>query len=235
MIRDSFPVYAPLASSHKPFGVGLNIAKALSSKKQLLPSPATFPNVVSAIRGGDNAGIDFDRSVVRLDAIGAYPVVAAIMMGAMLNIGMETPKVIEKIPGGADKHTIFKIRVKNTVTCLFSIFIAVSIAAASYSLVIFTLVVIYSKTAIGMELDECYLNFLDATSVLRVRAFRSFICSMIGYIFSLACSMFLKEKGIIRWIMTIPTLFASIIGLIHYKFIMDLASELIYSKASIVP
>ena len=41
-----------------------------------LPPPITLPSVVSAIRGG---AIDFDRSIVRLDAIGAYPIVAAIV------------------------------------------------------------------------------------------------------------------------------------------------------------
>lgn len=51
--------------AYKPIQIG---AKAISS--------VALPPVISAIRGG---AVDFDRSIVWLDAIGAYPVVAAIV------------------------------------------------------------------------------------------------------------------------------------------------------------
>ena len=64
-----------LLASNKPIRIGVNaIGRTLSMHK--LPPPITLPSVVSAIRGG---AIDFDRSIVRLDAIGAYPIVAAIV------------------------------------------------------------------------------------------------------------------------------------------------------------
>ena len=139
------------------------------------------------------------------------------------------PKVIRKIPDGADKYISAKIKMGNAMTCLFSLVNALSIAAAAYSVVVFTLVVIYSKTALGMELDESFLNFFAATATLRETAFQSFSFSMIGFIFSLSLSRFLIETGIIRWIESIPTFIVSIIGMVHFKTIMNLASTLIYS------
>lgn len=94
---------------------------------------------------------------------------------------------------------------------------------------VFTLVCIYSKTALGMDMDDVFVSFFAATASLRASAFRAFFYSIIGFIFSLSLSRFLKETGIIRWIESIPPLVVSIIGTIRLKFIMDLAGALIYS------
>lgn len=230
-------ITSPITSlAAKPFRIGATaIVKALTHAHRT-PSVASLASpcaIVSAIRGGAAAAassFDFDRSIVRLDAIGAYPVVAAIMMSAMLDMSMDTPKVIKKIPPEANKSTALKTRIENTATCLFSLVNILSIVAAAYSTVVFTLIVIYSKTAIGMELDSAFLNFFAAMEPLRYSAFKCFVHSMIGFIISLGLSRFLKETGIVRWIESLTTFVVSVIGLVKYKFILDTAQALIYNS-----
>eukprot|EP00584_Thalassiosira_punctigera_P012618 CAMPEP_0172572342 /NCGR_PEP_ID=MMETSP1067-20121228/134752_1 /TAXON_ID=265564 ORGANISM="Thalassiosira punctigera, Strain Tpunct2005C2" /NCGR_SAMPLE_ID=MMETSP1067 /ASSEMBLY_ACC=CAM_ASM_000444 /LENGTH=223 /DNA_ID=CAMNT_0013364863 /DNA_START=147 /DNA_END=818 /DNA_ORIENTATION=+ len=219
-------VLHPLTS--KPIGLGAGaIGSSLLSLQKFSP-PLTIPTVVSAIRGG---AIDIERSIVRIDAIGAYPVVAAILMNAMLDMHMDTPKVIRKIPADTSKFTSIQIKIENAVTFLFSLINTLSIASAGYSIVVFTLVFIYSKTAIGMGLDESFLKFTAATVGVRMHAFRACLASVPGFLFSLSLSRFLKEKGIIRWIESVTTFIIAVITVVHCKSIVSLASSLIYSMA----
>lgn len=114
-------------------------------------------------------------------------------------------------------------------TCLFSLINTLSIAAAAYSTLVFTLIVIYSKTAIGMELDGAFLGFFAATAGFRETAFISFFYSMAGFILSFSFHTFLKNKGLVRYIESIPVLIASIVGMTHFKSIMDLATTFVFS------
>jgi len=193
-----------------------------------LPPAVSLPSVVSVIRGG-GAVIDFDRSLVRLDAFSTYPVVAAILMSAMLDMNSDTPKVIKKIPDDADKSTAMQIKIENAATCLFAFICMFSIASAAYSVGVFSLVVIYSKTALGLGLDGPFSTFLAASTALRASAFRSTLSVMIGFLFSLSLSTFLREKGIIRWLESVPTFIISVLALVRFKYIMNLATTLIYS------
>mmetsp|Transcript_8611 Transcript_8611/g.15605 ORF Transcript_8611/g.15605 Transcript_8611/m.15605 type:complete len:107 (-) Transcript_8611:129-449(-) len=104
-----------------------------------------------------------------------------------------------------------------------------SIASAAYSVGIFSLVVIYSKTALGIGLDGPFLKFIAASTTLRASAFRSTLFTMVGFLFSLSLSTFLKEEGIIRWLESAPTFIVSVLALVRYKYIMNLATALIYS------
>jgi len=205
----------------------INGIREIGSTLVVQANSVSLPPCVSAIPYC--GGLDIDRTSLRLDAIGAYPVVAAIMMAAMLDMSTDTPTVIQEVPNDADRSTSVKIRMRNVVTCLFSLINTLSIVASAYSVMVFTLVLIYSKTALGMNLDASFVRFFDATANLRLYAFYSFSFSIMGFIFSLSLSRFLRESGIVKWIESIVPFSVGILVLARLRFLMNLAESLIYS------
>ena len=91
-ITETTMITSPITSlAAKPFRIGATaIVKALTHAHRT-PSVASLASpsaIISAIRGGAAAAassFDFDWSIVRLDSIGAYPVVAAIVSSLMIS------------------------------------------------------------------------------------------------------------------------------------------------------
>ena len=53
-----------------------------------------------------------------------------------------------------------------------------------YAAVVFSLTILYGKTALGMEKDEEYRFFMDNTGLQRFRAFRAFSLALFGFSFT---------------------------------------------------
>ena len=65
------------------------------------------------------------------------------------------------------------------------------VALGTYTTTIYTLLAIYSKTALGMCLQTQYLKFFDKTALFRQWGFRSFIGTILTYNFGWIMSVFL--------------------------------------------
>lgn len=141
-------------------------------------------------------------------------------------------KKIRKIPEGASTRAAITTHIENAITCIYALINTLSITLSAYSVVVFTLVFIYSKTAIGMDLDQSFVKFFAATSQFRNWAFYSFHFSTIGFSFSLALSKILRErgKGVLGWIEALPSLIIATVASVHCRHIMDLAGKMIYGE-----
>lgn len=185
------------------------------------------------IRGGASKAsatlLDLPRSILLVDAIASYPIVCAILMSASLDLSTSTPKIIKPIPPLGTFVERSRTRLDNCITAAFAFASSLSIVLGAYATIVFTLVAIYGRTALGRGLDAGFLKFTDAAAVYRVFAFRAFLGEVISYMVAVMLSRYLDNEGVLRWIETLPAVIVTALGLWHYRLIVDLANTLIFS------
>lgn len=106
---------------------------------------------------------------------------------------------------------------------------AISVALGSYATTVFTLMSIYSKTALGMGLQDEYLEFFEKCAPYRRTGFRAFLGTLLVYKMSWILSLTLNYEGDIRWWFALPAAAIGLVCLLHLRSIMNLASTLLYS------
>jgi hypothetical protein len=209
-----------------------------------------------AVRGGEAAlqGFDLNRTKIRLESISSYGVVTgayfylsllslvlkfaqyfisfltslfrcyvpsislALLMNAALRLYGSTPKRLEK-----DK-------IENSFKILFVLSVGISIICGAYSTVCFSLLGLYSKTALGQGLDASFLEFYAATADVRDRAFRCFIIALLSFEVCFVSSLFLNYDGKLRWWVSGLAAAASLISWLHWQNIIAIAGELLFKS-----
>lgn len=145
-----------------------------------------------ALRGGAGGtaapAFDLTRARIRLEGLHSYGVVTTLMLNASLRLFSATPKPIK---AGERTNNIAKI--------LFTIAIVASVISGLYTTVVFSLLGMYAKTAIGMSKDLQDLEFFQLTQSFRDGAFRTFLLSLISFNSSFILSLFLNYDEKMRW------------------------------------
>lgn len=117
--------------------------------------------------GGDDASLpvipNIERVLIHIDAVNTYPVIAAFLMAITVDVGFETPKEIKTFPRDCTKREKAGVLIHNFVTIAYSILSTLTIMAYTYSIIVFTIITIYSKNALGEGHDEAFLAFFNAT------------------------------------------------------------------------
>lgn len=67
-----------------------------------------------------------------------------------------------------------------------------STVAGLYSSVVFSLTILYGKTALGMDRDEEYFGFMNRTGIQRFRAFKAFTWSLFLFLLSVVFEVSMK-------------------------------------------
>lgn len=114
---------------------------------------------------------------------------------------------------------------------MFGICMSLCVALGTYTTTIYALLAIYCKTALGMNLQTQYLEFFDKTAFFRLWGFRSFVGTILSYNLGWILSVILTydDNDDSRWWMAMPAIVVGIIGLIHYRGIVKIASSMLYS------
>ena len=191
--------------------------------QQLLPfSPTTFvehaTTVALALRGGQGEPLfDLTRVRIRLEGLHSYEVVTALFMNAALRLFSSTPKTLK---AGEKSENIAKI--------LFTIAIGCSVIAGAYTTVVFTLLGLYSKSAIGLGKDLAFVAFFDATASIRRSAFVGFILTLISFELSFVLSLFLNYEGRMRWYASGIAAVAALTSWWSWNHIMGIAGQLLF-------
>jgi hypothetical protein len=180
--------------------------------------------VLISLRGGQAAaeevsvlGLDLARTTMRLDSINTYSIITALLLQAALRLYADTPKDIEEC----------KTRREKWATIVFVISAGVSIICGAYTCVVFSLVGLYSKSALGMGLDGRFLEFFAATAMVRKRAFDSFLVCLLSFEFCFTISLLLNYDGNIRWWACGIATLAAIFSVMHWQSIITLAGRLL--------
>ena len=103
------------------------------------------------------------------------------------------------------------------------------VALGSYTTTIFTLLTIYSKTALGMGLQGKYLDFFDKCALYRESGFQSFIGTILTYNIGWILSLILNYEGNIRWLMASPAIVVAWVAVFRYKSLISLAGNILYT------
>mmetsp|Transcript_20831 Transcript_20831/g.45231 ORF Transcript_20831/g.45231 Transcript_20831/m.45231 type:complete len:206 (-) Transcript_20831:261-878(-) len=190
---------------------------------------AAFKLPALAIRGGATAGaataFDLGLSKTRLEGL-AYGTVTSLMMNGALRLFSATPKNLMPVPD--DAALAKKVRFDNCLKIIFGLCMSISVALGLYTTTIFTIMSIYSKTALGMGLQSDYNKWFEACAPYRQWGFRSFLGTILTFNASWILSLILTYEDDIRWL-ALPAIVVGLVGLYHYNSIIRLAGAIIYS------
>jgi hypothetical protein len=185
---------------------------------------ATIPQkVLSLSRGGGTPEtLDLTRIGMRLSAMSSYAIIASLLLGSGLYLFAITPLRVES-QGQMKKF-------EKVATAIFSVMVAINIAASLHTAIILNVMTLYANTALGQGLDEGYLRFWNAPhcQALRQSAFRSFIVAIQTFKCSFALSVFLKTNGKHRWIATGTAVAIMVLSGVQFWQMVHLASKHIF-------
>jgi hypothetical protein len=165
------------------------------------------------------AGVfDIGRVKMRLEGFQAYGTICALLMNACLQL-------FSPVRHPKEEDTPFNKRAFD----VFTLCVIASVLYGSYTTIVFTMISLYSKQALGRGLDPSFLEFYEATQVFRDSGFRSFLYSLVSFQGAFVLSLFLKLKGEQRqkWMVAIASLVA-FVSFWRWSTVMALASKLIY-------
>lgn len=106
---------------------------------------------------------------------------------------------------------------------------SLSVALGAYTTTVFTLMTIYSKTALGMGLTSEYHEFFGSCAPYRLSGFQSFLGTLLTYNLGWILSLILNYDGELRWWIALPAILVGLVGLFHYTQIISLAGSILYS------
>jgi len=207
-----------LSSSSK-----MNFVRNIRKNKGSL-SPTSLDEALSLRCGSSDVNFDLTRSRIAIESIQGYVVIAALFMNAALRLFGSAPKKIQPNP---DKKK--SIKTNNIATYIFILSTALSVLAGVFTSTVFSLLSLYSKTALARSLDDKYLAFYERTHDLRRASFHSMILQLLTFSISFVMVLFLNMSGKSRFIVAAGACSALIFIWSNVSKVMTLASELIFS------
>mmetsp|Transcript_40655 Transcript_40655/g.84624 ORF Transcript_40655/g.84624 Transcript_40655/m.84624 type:complete len:224 (-) Transcript_40655:1028-1699(-) len=130
--------------------------------------------------GRSDAVLDLEREKTRLESFEAYVLVSILTASASFTILSEVT--------APDSSSLSQLATVATV------FISgLSAIAGLHATIVFSLCVLYGKTALGLYRDVQYAQFVKDTAPQRIRAFNSFSTSLL--LFALQVELLLCEKA----------------------------------------
>jgi hypothetical protein len=160
-----------------------------------------------------------DRVKIRLEGLGTYAMISALLIGGMLGLFFNTPK------------TIIEGRIlENAVIALFYASSTVSLLSSLYVTLVFSLVGLYSKTALGLSKDAQYLKFIDATRRQRNYAYDAFLLSIASFQSSFVMTLFLLLPGPARWVAAAATTVLLAFSFRSVQSVLNAAASLIFAE-----
>lgn len=162
--------------------------------------------------------LDLTRARLRLEGIHSYGVVTALLMNASLRLFSATPRRMQ----AGDTYT-------NLSKAVFAFAICISVMTGSYTTIIFSMLGLYSKTALGMGDDAKFLHFFAETSQLRKSGFDAFVLSTITFKIAFVLSLFLNYDGKFRWILGLFAVACTMTFWFKYFSMIQIAGEILFS------
>lgn len=228
----AFPPAAPVVvtphGSHHIYKNSLNVVttshrniKVAKSKTCLTAAPLSNL-LIATLRGGAEAAINTSREGFYLQALGTYGTVTALVMNAALRLYSST-----KFPL-SDK--------KQSTSIFHSTFLAVTalcIVSGAFTAVLFNILGIYSKEALGMLNDVGYKAFKVSTANFTKWGFRAFLTALGSFVVSFQLSLYAKviseeddnKTGkVILW----ASIGLMLLGSFRIKQVIDLGSQFIF-------
>jgi hypothetical protein len=166
-------------------------------------------------RRDENDSINLERAALRLDGFEVYVLVSVITSTSSYGFIVES--------GQQHANSVLDVAVLSIST--------ISTLLGMYSALIFSLSVLYGKTALGMNQDDKYFDFLDATSDQRVRAFQAFCASLLTFCLQVVLVVTREiPQSSLQLIATLVGVAAIAWGYQEVKRVFDAATPIFASK-----
>ena len=151
--------------------------------------------------------LDLNRAKIRLEGLSTYGFLSVILVNCALTLYFTVPKNI--ISTNENNYN----RIENVIKILFSWCTIISILTSFNTAIIFSLISLYGKTALGMTKDTAFIAFMSSTASVRSLGFKSMLIALMGLKFSFALSVYLFLKGKIGSVFSGCTWIISILSL----------------------
>lgn len=164
-------------------------------------------NVNDTISTPNPITLDMNRARLRIESIHSYGIISALLLGSSLNLILKVTPTFKKIPVADQTSSIFPrmmVRFENWVNRAFLVTSSISAMASLYSALLFQLLAMYSRYALGMGMDDRFKVFLDKTETFRVTGFRMFMMSMFTFGVSLVICFFLIADEPLKYLTIVP-------------------------------
>ena len=166
-------------------------------------------------------------------AICFYPFISTYpSIGSSLGLFKCVPdkqKKLYPLPSKDDMKARRSVLLENSIRFMYSICTSLTVALGTYTTLVFTMMSIYSKTALGMGMETKFVEFFDATAKFRLRGFRAFMGTLVTFSIGWILALILCHEGEMRWWVAVPAVLIGIMGFAHYNEIIHLATTLIFS------
>lgn len=144
-----------------------------------------------------------DRAMIRMDGIEVYAVVSALTcatsIGCFDNFNMDD---LGELYDNGSYFLIF-------ANMLYFVTSAVSLMAGLHTTLIFSLITMYGRTAVGIDRDDAFNNFFGNTGILRYQAYQSFLASLYGFLIQMTLLISSRAPPSLRHVSFFVTSYAS--------------------------
>ena len=138
-------------------------------------------------------------------------------------------KKLSPLPSKDDMKARRSVLLENSIRFMYSICTSLTVALGTYTTLVFTMMSIYSKTALGMGMETKFVEFFDATAKFRLSGFRAFMGTLVTFSIGWILALILCHEGEMKWWVAVPAVLIGIMGFAHYNEIIHLATTLIFS------
>jgi hypothetical protein len=177
-------------------------------------------STIASIRGGAASDdvIDLVRAEIRLQSLDEYAVVTSIVLGAVMDVYLS-----------CDSRGGERTKGDRLASLIHAIASTVSFMSGMYAILLFSLIGLYAKDALGTGQDAKYLILLEKTSSLRYNGFQAFVLCLVTFEFALVANVFLTFRGPCRWIYSSICALSTVFCLGKFQEIITLATTHIFS------
>lgn len=196
----------------------------------------TYAVVTAIARGGGeflasqdkSSALDISRVRMRLEGLQAYGTLCALLANGCLRLYSAVKDDTKKGKIDDNDNTTRMNQTTRFVLDAFYVLIAISVLSGSYTTVVFTLLALYSKTALGRGYDAQFLQFWAAAADLRESGFEAFLYSLVSFEIAFILSLFLKTEGKRRKIVVTLASGMALFSFWRWSKIMILASKFLF-------
>jgi hypothetical protein len=211
----SYNVIRPISCMATAHGVGSGSSSSALQTATLMRGGADVMEAAAV------DGFNLDRTKMRLEGLGSYGVVSAVLMGATLALYGSTNTDLSE-----EKNQKFL----NAAKIVFTVSAIISVVAGAYTTVVFSLLGLYAKTALGMGLDARFMEFFEATAPYRKTAFWTFLLSLFTFETCFVSKVCLRYTGKHRWLAVLLATVGVGISCRHWIAIIGIAGKLLFAK-----
>jgi hypothetical protein len=210
------------SSSSRSHPFATKTSSRSNSQLQAFPVATATTAAVSLLRGGAASVINLSREGYYLQTLATYGTVTALIMNAALRLYSST-KFPKKEKG--TKSTKY-------LNSLFTAITSLCIISGAFTAVLFNILGIYSKSALGMVNEEGYLAFRAATQIYAKWGFRSFLTTCVSFVGSFLLSLYARiktEGDQLGKVVLIGSILLALLGAYHIREVLALATKYIFT------